>query len=302
MSPVSRQTAQPVDARNGQLAVAPPTYKRFFILGSARTGTTLLRLVLESHSQIACFDEWRSYISLATQEYEAPEGVRYLGFKIPAWTEQLSDEVVSDPITNDRSVQQFYRGDRGIFMLRDVREVVASMYTISLIDQLLDTVQAKLDQQPAFSQKYARELAVVSTSSHPRLALGALYWKDKTLALFDYVRAGLPILGVRYEDLTAAPERQLRRIVRFLDLPWEDGLLDHPSHPHGELDSTGMAIAGTDPGRAIDAASIRSWERCFSDEQVAAIMAVAGDLNERIHTAATLDPEVQRILSAWSAD
>jgi hypothetical protein len=275
-----------------------PHPRRFFIIGSARTGTTLLRLVLESHSQIACFDEWRSYLALATGEYEIPADVYYLGFKIPAWTEELTEAYIADPITDDRTVPQFYRNDPCIFMLRDVREVVASMHSIALLEQIVSKLQSKIERSATFRARFRRELDVILSSQHPQLALAALYWKDKTLALFDYVGAGLPVLGVRYEDLTAAPGAQLRRIIHFLGLTWEDNLLDHPSHPHGELDSHGMAIAMTDPNRPIDTASIRSWEKAFSCEQVDAIMAVAEDTNTRIHSTPIIDPALRRILEA----
>ncbi len=35
--------------------------KLFFILGCQRTGTTLMRLILESHSMVKCFDEPQCY-------------------------------------------------------------------------------------------------------------------------------------------------------------------------------------------------------------------------------------------------
>jgi hypothetical protein len=294
------RSARFADVRNGAPGDAPSAYRRFFIIGSPRTGTTLVRLVLESHSQIACFDEWRSYMALATNDYDAPEDVRYLGFKIPAWTEQLADDHVIDPITNDPTVQQFYQGDPCIFMLRDVRDVVASMYKheFDLIRPIIEKIRAKINQNQTFRQRFIDELAFIDSLPDPQLALGALYWKDKTLVIFDYVRAGLPMLGVRYEDLTAAPDQQLRRMVRFLDVPWEDGLLDHPSHPHGELSTDGLAAGLTDPKRSIDTSSIRSWEKSFSPDQLREIMTVAGDLNDRIHVAEQFDPELQRILSA----
>jgi hypothetical protein len=186
-------------------------------------------------------------------------------------------------------------------MLRDVREVVASMFTVGLLEQLNDTVAAKIEQRGDFRERFRAELATIEESPHPDLALGALYWKEKTLAIFEYDRIGLPMLGVRYEDLTSDPQGQLRRIVRFLDVPWEEGLLDHPSHPHGELDSSGLAIAMTDPKRAIDRASVRSWERTFGPEQLAAIMAVAGDTNQRIHTDHVVDSRLRRILDAYAS-
>jgi hypothetical protein len=38
--------------------------ERFFILGCQRSGTTLLRLILESHPDIFCYDEIKAYAVL----------------------------------------------------------------------------------------------------------------------------------------------------------------------------------------------------------------------------------------------
>lgn len=48
--------------------VLPPDCRRFFITGCQRSGTTLLRLILEGHQDIRCFDETRSYGVLAGQQ------------------------------------------------------------------------------------------------------------------------------------------------------------------------------------------------------------------------------------------
>src|SRR5437016_4600645 len=63
--------------------------RRFYILGCQRTGTTLMRLVLECHSKILCFGEVRGYQALANNERTIPYGKEIVGFKIPRWTEQF---------------------------------------------------------------------------------------------------------------------------------------------------------------------------------------------------------------------
>jgi Sulfotransferase family len=44
--------------------------ERFFILGCQRTGTTLMRLVLESHPDVFCYDELKSYAVLRQRSVE----------------------------------------------------------------------------------------------------------------------------------------------------------------------------------------------------------------------------------------
>jgi hypothetical protein len=42
-------------------------------------------------------------------------------------------------------------------------------------------------------------------------------------------------LTLRYEDLTEQPEREVRRVCAFLDVPWEPGMLDYGAFDHGRL-------------------------------------------------------------------
>ena len=80
-------------------------------------------------------------------------------------------------------------------------------------------------------------------------------------------RHGPAIQMVRHEDLVAEPERVLRRVVEFLDLPYE----------HSIADGAGPAIGIPDWERAwkgkaaepISAAGVGSWRRRLSADEIA---------------------------------
>jgi hypothetical protein len=40
---------------------------------------------------------------------------------------------------------------------------------------------------------------------------------------------------VRYEDITADPERETRRLCEFLGVAWEPGMLDYGQFDHGRM-------------------------------------------------------------------
>jgi hypothetical protein len=50
-------------------------------------------------------------------------------------------------------------------------------------------------------------------------------------------RDTLPGLTVRYEDLTADPAQEARRLCDFLGVAWEPAMLEYGRHDHGELKS-----------------------------------------------------------------
>ncbi|MBF0635142.1 MAG: sulfotransferase, partial [Nitrospinae bacterium] len=63
--------------------------ERFFISGCQRSGTTMLRLALESHPDVHCFDEIIGNDILVREakgekaEFTVKEGATRIGFKIP---------------------------------------------------------------------------------------------------------------------------------------------------------------------------------------------------------------------------
>lgn len=68
--------------------------KEFLIVGCQRSGTTLLRLVLESHSSIISIDEPASYELLSNNKKleikkKNLKEKKWIGFKIPRFTEQI---------------------------------------------------------------------------------------------------------------------------------------------------------------------------------------------------------------------
>ena len=260
----------------------------FFIVGCQRSGTTLLRLILDCHSQIQCCDESVSYAVIAGRRPPPVQERPLLGMKIPCLTEQLAGSLLWDAFVLPE-VPNFYCGQRILFIVRDVRDTIASMLALrphgrSWVDtHLLPCLRSKIRRDPAFKRRYAADLAMLQDARHPRLARAAFYWRYKTDALFDYLDRGFPVLPLRYEDLTRQAELELLRVCGFLRVPWETGLLHHPAFAHGELTEDEVAVGGTDPRRPIDTTSIDRWHDVFTGEQLEEILHVAGVAQARFY-------------------
>jgi Sulfotransferase family/Sulfotransferase domain len=264
-----------------------PRFERFFIVGCQRTGTTLLRLILECHPQVFCLDERSAYQALRRGECPAPPGKGLVGFKIPRWTEQLAEAECWDQGEDTRATN-LYRGEPLVFLLRDIRDTVASMFNLEgdAGKNWLETwgrrsLEGRLQQAP-FRERFAGDLAALEASGNAPAETGAFIWKYKTIAYFDYKDRGWPVCPVRYEDLAADPERHLRRILAFLSLPWDPVVLHHQDQPHPEVFEDGKTVGGTDPKQPIVRASVGRWQQLLSAEDVTRIMALAGELNRRV--------------------
>ncbi len=108
--------------------------QRFYIAGCQRSGTTLLRLVLDSHPDIRCLDEAAAYDHLSGRSEMpialADEAQLALGFKIPRFAEQLTWPEMIDP--DYGRFPAFYDGEKTLFIVRDVCDVVASMLALKV--------------------------------------------------------------------------------------------------------------------------------------------------------------------------
>jgi len=129
---------------------------------------------------------------------------------------------------------------------------------------------------------------VTETWAHPRSAADfACQWRTEVAAARRLgERAGERYLEVRYEDLVAAPERELRRICDLAGLAFEAGMLDYAGRvdvsakPHQQ-----SLTRPPTPG-------LRNWRTELAPADVAAFEEIAGDLLRELGYEATNGPTV----------
>ena len=202
-----------------------------FLCGHPRSGTTLIEQILDSHPQIVTTDEtgvlMKEFVepimrqpasaeeSLAElRSFSAPELKRgrsaYLRFTEAHLGEPIGSRLLveKDPsLTPDLPIAlRLFPQGRVIFPLRDPRDVCIS-YFFTLIP-LAATSAASLD------------LRLTAESCAHSLAMWE-QWKNKIpSALYEMLYES------RYETLVSNPERETRQLLDFLELPWDDGVLD----------------------------------------------------------------------------
>jgi hypothetical protein len=205
-----------------------------FVVGSGRSGTTLLRLMMNAHPRI--------YLTHEASFYLAPEQLRERGGVDPwlawyfdsflfAWL-QLHPDLVRAELPTDlarATLPDVYRG---------VMRAKAAQYGRARYGDKTPWHAAHLD-------KLFRDFPdakVVHIVRDPRTAVPSFMrqpWGTDSYMLASWfygklMRKTVPFVEriheVRLEDLVDEPEREMRRILEFVGEEWDEAVLDHVQH------------------------------------------------------------------------
>lgn len=244
----------------------------FIIGGSFRSGTTLLRLCLNSHPRIHVFDEQLSYPmmqqvgELRAKPFHDPE-ISAVGFKIPVISQEVECRIGD-------WTERFGSPPRIIWTQREVVQIVASMKATwgnSGLDRFEKNV-TEWRKDSKFKKLHKKRLkALDSLLSHEKkiayATLLALHKQEAYQRLTD-------VHLIFYEELVKNPEATLRAALTCLGVEWNDAVLAHHTMPHTE-----SGVGGTSPTRPIDPVSVELWKERLTDREVAIIRSVEGAIN-----------------------
>ena len=279
-------------------ASGPPPSDPIFVVGVARSGTTLLSAMLSAHSRLDCGPESRFFARY-----------RHLG---PRERERLLEPATwpgpaLDFIASLRNQGHPVVGLFGL-ELEDVRAYLAAG-TPSLATMLesLTVLHARRAGKARWIEKTPRHLLmtdllrqlwpearIVRIVRDPRdvaLSLAGLpFAKDSVVgnlvrvdqdhrASRHRIAADPLAMTLRYEDLVTEPERELRRICEFVGEAYEPGMLDareSAASVAAEHEWWKASVSGP-----LQTASVGRWKREMSaDAQRFAALHLAGVLRE----------------------
>lgn len=237
--------AAPVDAT--------PSTRPIFVVGCQRSGTTMLRLMLDSHPRISCGPETRfleGFEPILTDDWKR---LSQYGLSEEEWIRRIRGFF--------EGIQQDYAASKGKERWADKTPRYALSLPLVLRvfpdAQIVHVIRDPRDVAVSHRKRFGYWSCLKSTVKWPKY-VGTARRDTRSLPADSYRE-------VRYEALVGQPEETLRDLLAWLGEEWDPSILDFdkarhdvPARYHAQL-AARRASAGTEA--AVYASRVGSHRR-----------------------------------------
>lgn len=195
----------PVHPETDRLLKAP-----VFILSTPRAGSTLLRVLLDSHSEICAPHESHFRRLRVLQNDTSAKAMAAFGHHTTDLEHLLWDRILHRELQLSGKSVAVEKTPSNVFNFRRIAACWPDARFLFLL-----------------RHPYAAALSWHEGAPESRPMSRAVPHVLKYAEAVERGRRALPGLTVRYERLTEDPVAETRRICEFLGLPWEEAMLDY---------------------------------------------------------------------------
>jgi LPS sulfotransferase NodH len=207
-----RAGARPTPRRTGDRLVQRPA----FILCTLRSGSTLLRVLLDSHSQLHAPHEIHlRYVGVKLNTTWSKRSMKEMGLDEKALQYLLWDRILHRELAASGKRYVVDKTPNNVFIADRIRECWPDARFVFLL------------RHPA---AIARSRLAVRPEADPEKNVDLIRRYCEHL---EQARSTYDGVTVRYEDLTTDPAAVTRRVCDFLEVPWEAQMLDYGRFDHG---------------------------------------------------------------------
>jgi hypothetical protein len=217
-----------------------------FVVGVNRSGTTLLRMMLDAHPQLTMPPETHfvpELIDVVESGGATPEALLATITKQREWgdfgltEQQLLDAFARlDPLTAGDALRSFYGlyaervgkprwGEKTPIYVKSVRKIHGALPEARFVHVIRDGRDVAL----SIRDRAVKEHPIDTIAERWVRRIGQARRQSKKLPAGIYTE-------VRYEQLILETEPTLRRICEFYELPWDDAVLDYHRHSSERLE------------------------------------------------------------------
>jgi Sulfotransferase family len=277
--------------------VSPPGAPAPFIVGVPRSGTTLLRVMLDAHPELAVPPETGFVLEAARLDGSGDALRRQLLETLTGshtWGQMRVER--ADLEARLEAIEPFDAADavRAFYALYAERfgkrrwgdKTPIYRYRLAEIEEFLPEARfVHIIRDPRDVALSVRGLRFTPGEDPESIARD---WRRGVLATREQGAAVSAYIELRYEDLVADPEPQLRRLCEAVELRFDPAMLDYADTARERLREIGLD--DPDPrnpvpklaAEAPDPSRVRRWKREMRRSDRAAVERVAGDLLEEL--------------------
>jgi len=283
-----------------------------FIVGCGRSGTTLMRLILNRHSTIAIPEEtwyfprlekefnqlregnWRKNIATRVLELNR---IHFPELTVEALEKSLADVAIDDkqniiPVVNRECMMREGKsrwGDKTpgyVMHLPLLKNLFPNAKVIHMIRDGRDVVPSLLK----YSSVGPNTNSFIET---------AFYWKKHVMkGMEDGPKYfGSSYMEVRYEDLVTAPEKVVREICVFIGEEFEPGMLEASNEKPGNVPAWEWHA---ETSKEINANNIYKWKKTLGDYHKAVMNYVGINILRAQNYDIVKEHNVQALLDLYS--
>jgi hypothetical protein len=267
----------------------------FFVIGCGRSGTTLLQVMLDSHSEVVMPNETHFYSSF-TREIR---NVAVTSENLEESVDKMLDFEHIRPMNLDRDevIRLARAGDPGwdvIFLAiltafrqqrggRRVGEKTPAHYQAlwHLYDAFPEARFINLIRDPrAVVDSFMKAPFYRNFGKNPMHAIHSWRMAIDQHQIASSRADSRRYTSVRYEDLVERPREELTRICQFLDLPFEESMLEFHHREHSGFLSGESHKQGT--FKPVYTDSTVKWRKSLLPAQVGIIEGILGSRMEAL--------------------
>uniref|UniRef100_A0A7E4UU72 Protein-tyrosine sulfotransferase n=1 Tax=Panagrellus redivivus TaxID=6233 RepID=A0A7E4UU72_PANRE len=264
-----------------------------FVGGIPRSGTTLMRVLLDTHPDIRCGEETHILPTLLDFVDHFRKQKR---MKLAGVTPEIFDMATAAFIS---TVMQLHGPPAEIicnkdpFMLKHTRKLAQMFPEAKFILMLRDG-------RAAVHSMIVRKVAVANYDRRNPWQMLQM-WNENLKSMFSQCVILGPnrCLPVYYEKLVLSTEQQMRRITNFLGIEWTGNFLEHEKHVGSDVKLSPAEYSTNQVKQKVSEAALDAWVGFFDDHINTNIDKIAPLLSELHYDTKSAHPKYDHLPILW---